>query len=395
MKKTISLLLFLFVCGVAFAQQEKPYVILISADGFRWDYAQKYQAKNLLRLAAGGVKAQSMIPSFPSVTHPNHYALVSGLYPGHSGIVGNSFYDPARKAFFQGKDGNWFGGAPIWVSAEKQHMPTASFYWIDGNGPIAGVRPTYFMKAGKDKDMSTPERVKMLKQWLSLPEAQRPHLMLLYFPDCDHAGHNFGPDAPETREAVASVDDAVGQLSAVAEASGLPINFIFVSDHGMTLCDYQHPTPLPKAIDTNKFVVNNQNSLLNIYAKDQGDIATTYKKLKAETDENYTVYLNNEVPPALHYGGKDDTFKRVGDIVVLAKWPHTFNQGALKGMHGFDPAVVKDMHATFFAWGPAFKQHLEIAPFKNVEVYDLMTTILGLKGEPNDGQNILASQILK
>ncbi|HEY4063992.1 MAG TPA: ectonucleotide pyrophosphatase/phosphodiesterase [Puia sp.] len=377
-------------------EQKKPYLILICGDGFRYDYARKYGATNILRLSADGVRAERMIPSYPSVTHPNHFALVSGLYPAHSGIVGNSFYDPARKEKFKLNVGSWFSEEPIWVTAEKQQMLTASFFWIDASTPMKGVLPTYYYKMNENKDVFIEGRTRALKNWLSLPADRRPHFMAFYFPDTDHAGHNFGPDAPETEKAVHFIDSAVGQINAVAQASGLPVNFIFVSDHGMTKVDRQHPIAIPSILSDSQFVVNNQVALLNVYAKDPSAIRPAYESMKAGADTGgHAVYLSGEMPPELHYGTKDDRYGRVGDIVVIAKWPRTFNPKVGPGTHGFNPFTVIDMGASFFAWGPAFKQHLQIPPFKNVEVYDVMTQILGIKPQPNDGTGELAKEILR
>ena len=377
-------------------QAGKPYLILICGDGFRYDYAEKYHATNLLRLSAEGVRAESMIPSYPSVTHPNHFAIVSGLYPSHSGIVGNNFYDPALKKYFKGSEPVWFGEEPIWVTAEKQHMLTASFFWIDASTPMQGMLPTYYYKVNLNKDVLITERIRTLKNWLSLPEDQRPHFLAFYFPDTDHQGHTFGPDAPETGVAVRFIDSAVGQINEVAKASGLPVNFIFVSDHGMTKVDQDHPAVIPKVLADSEFVVNYQTAVANLYAKDPSFIQPAYEKLKAgAVAGGYDVYLASDVPAELHYSAKDDKYKRIGDIVVIAKWPKTFNPKSSIGIHGFNPYLVKDVRASFYAWGPAFKQHLQIAPFQNVEVYGVMTQLLGIRPLPNDGTGMLAREILK
>src|SRR5678815_1877407 len=126
-------------------QLQKPYVILISGDGFRYDYAEKYKAKTLLALSSNGVRAASMIPSYPSLTFPNHYTIVTGLYPSHHGLVNNYFYDANRKESYSMRDsktvqnGEWYGGTPLWVLAEQQHLLTASFYWVGSEANIKGV----------------------------------------------------------------------------------------------------------------------------------------------------------------------------------------------------------------------------------------------------------------
>jgi predicted AlkP superfamily pyrophosphatase or phosphodiesterase len=377
-------------------QSKKPYVLLICGDGFRYDYAEKYHATNLLRLSADGIRAESMIPSYPSVTHPNHFAIVSGLYPAHSGIVGNNFYDPALKKYFKQSDPVWFGEEPIWVTAEKQHLLTASFFWIDASTPMQGMLPTYYYTVNENKNVLIGERLRALRTWLSLPEDQRPHFLAFYFPDTDHQGHTYGPDAPETAAAVRFIDSAVGQMNEVVKASGLPVNIIFVSDHGMTKVDQEHPAVMPKAFADSQFVVNYQTALVNLYAKDPSFIQPAYEKLKAGAAAgSYDVYLAGDVPAELHYSAKEDKYKRVGDIILIAKWPKTFNPKASIGIHGFSPYVVKDVRASFYAWGPAFRQHKQIAPFQNVEVYDVMAKILGIQPLPNDGTGSLAKEILK
>ncbi len=384
----------------AVAQQQKPYVILISADGFRHDYPQKYQPKHLLELSAAGVQAERMIPSYPSLTFPNHYSLVTGLYPGHHGLVNNSFYDKARNDRYsmsakpKVQDGTWYGGTPLWVLAEQQQMVSASFFWVGSEADVKGVRPTYSYDFTEKFPMT--ERVQVVKDWLNLPEERRPHLITFYISEPDHSGHDHGPDSPEAAEAVKMVDDAVFQLTEVAKSTGLPINFVFVSDHGMTTVDREHPLTLPKSIDPEKFIIPASGTIVSLHAKDPSDIKPLYKQLKKEAVD-YKVYLNKKLPKKFHYGGKDDRFNRVGDILLIPEWPRVFSRGTPGiGHHGFDPAKVKDMHATFFAWGPAFKSGLKIPSFENVNVYPLITEILGLNyTEKIDGKKKVLHHILK
>ena len=122
-------------------------VILVSLDGFRWDYLQKYQPTNLTRLAKEGVQAKRLIPAFPSLTFPNHYTIVTGLWPEHHGIIGNNFYDPAFKtnynAFNAGSsESRWWSGEPIWVTAIKQGRTANCMFWPGSQAEIGGVRPT-------------------------------------------------------------------------------------------------------------------------------------------------------------------------------------------------------------------------------------------------------------
>ena len=381
-------------------QQQKPYVILISIDGFRYDYAQKYGPKNLLGYAQQGVKADALIPSFPSVTFPNHYTIATGLYPSHTGLVANSFYDRARKESFsmsqkdKVKDGFWYGGTPLWVLAEQQKMVSASFYWVGSDADVQGIHTSYYYYY--NEQISNKDRVEVVKNWLTLPEEKRPHFISFYYPEVDHAGHDFGPESAETKAAVQLVDGYIADLVAAVNSTALPVNFILVSDHGMTQVDQKNPIKTPASIDKQKFKISSAGSMMQLYANEASDILPQYAKLKAGAVD-YEVYLKKDVPKKLHYGPKDDRFNRIGDLVLLAKWPKVFADWKVNpGFHGFDPITVPDMKATFYAWGPAFKQGLQVPAFKNVEVYDVVTRILGLsKTSKTDGTGKVAQKILK
>ncbi|RZJ78702.1 MAG: alkaline phosphatase family protein [Flavobacterium sp.] len=382
-------------------QQQKPYVILISLDGFRWDLADKFNAKNLIRLREMGVKADYLKPSFPSLTFPNHYSIVTGLYPAHHGIVNNIFYDKARDVTFRRADrkmaidSSWYGGKPLWVMAEEQKMLSAIFYWPGSEISMNGIKPTYLFNYSEIIPLE--RRINVVKDWLNLPAETRPHFIALYFPQVDKAAHANNPDSKETEAAVHILDDAVGKLVAVAENSKLPINFIVLSDHGMTTVDRENTIALPKAIDVNKFIVPPGNALLNVYAKDPKDIKPTYEALKVEA-KDYKVYLSKNIPKAWHYNKKNDTYNRVGDIILIPQLPKVFNINNNQpdaGQHGFDPSI-KDMHAIFYAWGPNFKSALKIPAFENVNVYPLIAKILGLTyTQKIDGKEKVATQILK
>ncbi|WP_454801917.1 alkaline phosphatase family protein [Mucilaginibacter phyllosphaerae] len=385
-------------------QQKKPYVILISADGFRYDFAKRYHADNILRLASEGVSAASMIPSYPSVTFPNHYAIISGLYPSHSGLVNNTFYDRVRnERYAMGSklkvaDGTWYGGSPLWVLAEQQKMLSASYYWVASEAEIKGIRPTYYYIYNEQIGINS--RIKAVVDWLNLPPAERPHLITFYLPQVDHEAHLNGPESPQVDHAVHFIDSAVNELQKAVKTTGLKdVNFVFVSDHGMTRVDNQNPIGIPAAIDTAKFVISGDGILVELYAKDKQYIKSTYDALKKEAVD-YDVYLKTNVPPHLHYGVTDDWHNRIGDILLIPRAPKVFNLWNSKkinpGWHGYDPTVVKDMHASFYAWGPAFKQHLNIAPFENVSVFNLVSSILGISHpDKTDGNNKLPNLILK
>jgi predicted AlkP superfamily pyrophosphatase or phosphodiesterase len=381
-------------------QQQKPYVILISADGFRYDYAEKHGATFLQSMGKQHVKAEHMIPSYPSLTFPNHYSLVTGMYPAHHGLVDNHFYDPQLNQSYSMSNGSkvknpvWYGGLPLWVLAEQQGMLSASFYWVGSEAPIAGASPTYYYHY--NEAIPIQKRIQAVVDWLRLPEESRPHLITFYLPEIDHAGHDYGPDAAETAQAVKFVDSALQQLTEAVAATSLPVNYIFTADHGMTKVDQQNPVLLPD-IDSTVAKLVWGGELAHIYVRDKAQLAALYTKLAAEA-KGYCVYLKNETPKRWHYGA-DDAYNRIGDILLVPEWPRVFSRPGRKvkpGAHGFDPYCVTDMRTVFYAWGPAFKSKQAIEPFQNVDVFPVITEILGLKYRRDiDGKKRLAKRILQ
>ena len=383
------------------AQTKKPYVILISADGFRYDLAKKYNAKTLLRLSKEGVQAAYLQPSFPSLTFPNHYTIATGMYPSHHGIVDNSMYDKKKNTTYsignrkEVGDSSWYGGVPLWVLAEQHNMLAASFYWVGSETAVDGVRPTYYYNYS-DK-ISIDTRINEVKKWLELPEDKRPHLVTFYFPEVDHAEHKFGPDSKEAEEAVGFVDESIRKMTEALAPLKLDLNYIFVADHGMTTVDVKNTITWPNSVDTAKFKITGGSSIVHLYAKDQADVQPTYDNIKKEA-KDYDVYLATEMPEKWHYNHKDDYYDRIGDIILVPQLPKVFNQGkwpAQLGQHGFDP-LFPEMRATFYAWGPMFKQNMEIPGFENVHIYPLIARMLGLKYDQKiDGELGVLKGILK
>ena len=379
------------------AQQAKPYVVLVSLDGFRYDYAGKYGAKHLLALGAeGAIAGQGMIPSYPSLTFPNHYTLVTGLYPEHHGIVANSFYDPARKQRYSyndpisNRDGSWYGGTPLWVLAEKQGMRSACFFWPGSEAEIDGGRPSYYLNF--DDHFPDEKRIDQVIAWLRLPAAQRPHFITLYYSTVDHAGHQYGPDSPETATAVQHVDQLVGVLWADLAKLQLPIDLIVVSDHGMER-EQGAWIDLSSYAGLENFIT--VGSLL--YPNSEAAAEKAYQELKIKSDA-FTVYRRKRVPAALHYNSN----AREGDPVVVANGPYAIraqvpadDRPPEAGVHGYDPRVIKSMRALFLAVGPDIRPGSKLEPFENVNVYPLVAKILGLDAPQVDGSLNVLSNILK
>jgi len=385
----------------AAANLNKPYVIIISADGFRYDYAKKYNATNLLRLRESGVQARSMIPSFPSVTFPNHYTIATGLYPAHHGLVYNQFYDRNKKASYSMydrkavEDGSWYGGLPLWVLAEQQGMISASYHFVGTEASIQQTSPTYWYKFNDKTNIDY--RIQKVVDWLQLPAEVRPHLIMFYMSEADHAGHDYGPDSRQTGKAVQFIDDAIGKMTKRINALGLPVNFIFLSDHGMATVDTATKINIRSMIDTSRFIILGGSSSLHLYAKTPADIRATYDALKKK-ENGFTVYLREEIPSKWHYDKTEDRFDRIGDIFIVPQYPKVLSSwwgGMDIGAHGFDPSI-KEMHASFYAWGPQFKKGKTISSFENVHIYPMVCRLLGLKYTHEiDGKLEVLKKVLK
>ena len=384
--------------------QNQHYLVLVSLDGFRWDYAKRDNATHLLALGKAGVWApEGMVPSFPSLTFPNHYTLVTGLYPEHHGIVANSFLDPAhggRYSMYDPKavaDGSWYGGVPLWSLAESQGMRTACLLWVGCEAKIAGFRPSYYATFdSKTQDTREAEQARIddMIALLHLPATDRPHLILIYLSEPDHEGHEFGPDAPETRAAALHMDVLVGKLRDALRATKLPIDLVVVSDHGMV-------KSAGGWVDLDSFADLTGFETVGdlLYGKTEEDRARVYNQLK-HANSQFMVFRLKDVPADLNYNQNS----REGDPVIVATGPYAVRarapQGSeadrspMIGMHGFDPHMMPEMKASFFATGPDLRERRTVAPFDNVNLYPWMAHLLGLTPPKNDGSlNILSGTL--
>ena len=383
----------------ALLQQQKHYVVLVSLDGFRYDYPKKYGATHLLALGAKGASApDGMIPSYPSLTFPNHYTLVTGLYPEHHGIVANSFYDPDRKQTYSLRDaktvadGSWYGGVPIWSLAEQQGMRSACFFWPGSEAEIAGQRPAYYLHF--DDLIDDHKRIDQVIAWLKLPPEQRPHFITLYYSNVDHAGHEFGPNSPQVAQAVKHVDELIGTLETDLDELHLPIDLIVVADHGMERVQGDW-------IDLDKYapLTGFETAGALLYAPNEAETNRAYQKLKA-ADAGFRVYRRINVPADLHYNSNP----REGDPVIVPTGPyliraHAPSPGAKPypaplGEHGYNPYEMPSMRAIFFAAGPDIRPSTQVKPFENINLFPLIVKILNLQSPPVDGSLNVLSGIL-
>ncbi len=369
-------------------KDDQPYLVILSLDGFRWDYSDNANTPNLDRITKEGVKAVSMIPSFPTKTFPNHYTMVTGLYPDNHGIVINNFYDPETGKHYSVSDreavgnGDFYGGEPVWVTAEKQGMKSASLFWVGSEAEINGVRPS--MWKTYDQSMPFEQRIDTVISWLQLPEKIRPHLVLWYIHEPDSRGHEFGPESPEMRECVEHLDSIVGIF--LTKLKKLPIadkvNFIVTSDHGMGAIYADKCVKLDNYIREDWVdVIHGGNPAFTILSNENyyDSIWNNLRKIP-----HLKVWKNPDLPERLHYGQNPRTL----DFTVVADsgWSVVYGNETAGdgGTHGYDNNFT-DMRTIFFAFGPAFKKGYKQTTFENVDLYPLMTEILELKPAENDG----------
>ena len=417
MKKTsIRRLVALSLCLITFlpfiqaqvkpVKDLKPTVILISLDGFRYDYLDKYSPKSLNMLAKNGVRAKWMIPAFPTKTFPNHYSIATGLYPEHHGIVENNIYDFGAVFTLDKRsevqNPRWWLGEPIWVTAEKQGQIAASYFFPGTETVIQGVRPTFF----REYNGKVPNdlRVDTILSWLDLPPEKRPTILTLYFSDVDDAGHEFSPDAEETRYAVLNVDENIGRLVDGLKQRKIlgKANIIIVSDHGMATVNRNNSIFLDDIFDfdkTDKILWTGE--IVQIFPK-AGEEESIIQNLQT-TIKHATCWRKSEIPARLHYQASP----RIAPVVCSAdegwiltnhkrfeEWREKDELKGLRGAHGYDN-TLESMRATFIAHGAAFKKGLVVEPFENVEIYNLMAKILSLKPAKNDGNFENVKNILR
>ena len=387
----LGLMLWLVIgCG---GHRLKPTVLLISLDGFRWDYLEKADTPNLDRLVSTGAKARALIPAFPTKTFPNHYTIITGLYPENHGIIANTMFDPAYvDTFMLSKretvsDGRWYGGEPLWVTAEKQGRISATLFWPGSEAEIGGVRPTYWYQY--DHDLPHTDRINQILAWLDLPPDRRPTFITLYFPDTDDQGHRFGPDSQELAMTVARLDSTLGTLFDGLMERGFmeEINIVVASDHGMAATDSTRVIFIDDYIDLNQAGVIDWSPVLGLRPPEElrEDI---YEALKT-AHPHLQAYRREEMPSRLHYSNHH----RIPYIIGIADegWSitsHTFYDRDPSyfsgGDHGYDNRYPS-MYGIFIARGPAFENGLEVPPFQNIHIYSLIANVLGLEPAPNDG----------
>jgi predicted AlkP superfamily pyrophosphatase or phosphodiesterase len=374
------------------APKPAPLTILVSIDGFRADYLQRGKTPALAAMAADGVRATAMRPSFPSITFPNHYTLVTGLRPDRHGIVDNTMEDAARPGvvFRLNRpdvvhDPIWWDQAePLWVTAEKQGVRTATMFWPGSDAPIRGVQPHDWRLF--DKTVPSVARVEQVLTWLDRPAAERPRFITLYFNAVDSAGHAGGPDSDLVDNALVETDAALGLLLRGLGKRGLleTTNMVVVADHGMAATSHERETYLTDLMPAADFHAVSQGAMAGVRAEAGHEDEVAQALLKPH--DHMTCWKKAEIPERFHYGHNP----RVPPFVCLAEvgWiieaAHS-GYPTPKGEHGYDPSDPQ-MAALFVAHGPAFKHGAAQPAFDNVDVYPLLAALIGVTPEPNDGR---------
>jgi alkaline phosphatase D len=381
---------------------------MVSFDGFRYDFTNMADTPNFDGVAAEGVKAEALIPVFPSLTFPNHYSIATGAYAGTHNLTGNSFYDKKFREKYSlykqetVRDAKFYKSEPIWVTAERQGVNAASFFWVGSEAPIKGYSPSIF----KHYDGSVPfkSRIDTVISWFQLSEKKRPQLVMLYFSEPDHTGHNWGVNTPEIVEAVEEMDDLLGYLLQSLETLEIfsNLNLIIVSDHGMTNVSENKRIVLDDYISQMKYLYINGRGTHVQFDLKKGKKKygkTLFKELQKIPHCN--VWEKNAIPERFHFNNNN-----TGEFLLLADegWLITTQSAmdeeefTLGGMHGYDPQLP-NMHGIFYALGANIKSNLQIQAFENIHIYPLICNLLdiepysGKKDSPEGDMQIL-NQIL-
>lgn len=385
--------------GNALNRAQKDLVILVSIDGFRNDYLARGLTPNLLALAQQGTLAKKFEPVFPTITFPNHFALITGRYPDHNGIVNNTMYDPSKTdQVFRLSDRHaienplwWNEGTPLWVTLNKQGKRSSTLFWVGSESPIQGVQPNDWLSY--DNALSSSDRTKQLLRWLNRDDPDRADFATLYFSEVDSKGHEFGPDSAEVNASIVSADQAIGELLQGLRVLGLAekTTIVVTSDHGMA-----HITP-DRAVDLSAYT----NELGSVRIQWTGPLAgfdtnltdkpVLLSRLKQNT--NMDCWSKENIPAKYHFG----THRRVPQVVCLAKagWSTAAHAGqkVIPGQHGHDPSDPA-MQGLFIIYGPQIKG-ARLETVRNIDVYNLLVRLLNVVGEKNDGEDTLYDRVKK
>ncbi|XP_050218617.1 uncharacterized protein LOC126669244 [Mercurialis annua] len=387
-----------------------PVVLLISSDGFRFGYQWKTPTPNIHRLINNGTEAETgLIPVYPSLTFPNHYSIVTGLYPAYHGIINNHFVDPETGENFNmgSHEPKWWLGEPLWETVANHGLKAATYFW-----PGSEVHKGSWSCPDKycmfyNGSVPFEDRVDKILSYFDLPSDDIPVFMTLYFEDPDHQGHQVGPDDPEVTEAVDRIDRMIGKLINGLEKRGVfeDVNVIMVGDHGMVgTCDKKlvFLDDLAPWIQIPADWVQSYTPLLAIRPPSGVALSDVVAKMneglqsgKIENGKHLKVYLKEDLPKRLHYASSDRITPIVGivDEAYKVELTKKRRQQECGGAHGYDNEVFS-MRTIFIGHGPQFARGRKVPSFENVHIYNMITSILGINGAANNGSMSFAQNVI-
>ena len=392
---------FLLAGCTADSERSAKKLLLVSVDGFRADYMHLYNTSHLDELAENGVKAEYMIPVFPTKTFPNHYSIATGLYAENSGIISNNMYDEEFDEYYSlanrqaVQSAKWYEGEPIWVTAEKQGIPTAPLFWPGSEAPIGGSYASRW--APYDDELPYKARVDSVLHWLDIEDEPAPQFMALYFSKADTYGHRYGPESDSVARAVEEIDGHIGYLIKELRDRELSddLNIIIVSDHGMATTSKEKVILLDNLIPLDDVEIVDLAPVTAIRTSEENQMKI-YEQLKTK-EEHFNVYLKSELPERWNY----KHHKRVQNITLVAYSGYTvttsdrFQEDNFPGgNHGYAPES-EEMRSFFLASGPGFKVGYRSDPFQSIHLYELMAHLLQIEPAPNDGTLDSLKMILK
>lgn len=402
MKKLPLLLALITIIGCTGQKTEDHKVLLISFDGFRADYLTKTETPNFDKLVSNGVISEGMIPVFPSKTFPNHYAIATGLYPEHNGLVGNNMYDPDMNLSYairdreQVENPDWYLGEPIWNTVEKNGKKAGTMFWVGSEAPVQGMRPTFWKTY--DGRMPNTDRIDSVLTWMTLGSEKEVDFGTLYFDFTDGAGHRYGPDSEEVKDAIQLADSLIGYLTQqmVEKRLDRNTNIIIVADHGMENLSRERLIFIDDYIDLEDIDLISSSPVIMLNTK-PGKQDEVYKALK-EGENHFTVYKKEELPERFHL----ENNIRTPEITISMDLGYTMSTHKFAddrpnypsgGTHGFDNKNP-EMHAIFVAAGPDIKSGLIIEPFENVHVFELIAHLMNIESPGTDGDLEVLKPIL-
>ena len=379
-------------------------LLLISFDGFRYDYFDKTETPNFNNFIDSGIKAEGLISVFPTKTFPNHYSIATGLYPENSGLISNNMYDSGMDEYYSIRDREavenpeWYKGEPIWNTVEKNGLNAGTLFWVGSEAPVQNMRPTFWKKY--DGGFPETARIDTVVQWFTREDTNKVDFATLYYSDVDTKGHIYGTESDSLVAAIENADRLMGYLKTRLEEAGLwgKINIIIVSDHGMADLSDKRVIYIDELIDLGRVRMIDWTPVA-MFNPDQDYLDEVVAILKENESQGFRVFKKENLPERYHLKNNP----RTPDVIMIADTGYTITTKARypsfvanlpSATHGYDN-YEKIMYGIFLASGPGFKNGETVEPFENIHIYALMTELMGIDPAPNDGSSEVFKEVLK